>query len=42
MVAVEGAAAISGDDGRQGPKERPKPAFPGAGAEPETTRTRSS
>ncbi len=37
MVAVEGAADLSGDDGRQGETERPKPQIPGAGAEPETT-----
>ena len=42
MVAVEGAATIPGDDGGHTETEQPKPALPGAGAEPETTRARGS
>jgi len=42
MVAVEGAAAIPGDEGGQTATERAKPALPGAGPKPETNRARSS
>jgi len=36
MVAVEGAATIQGDEGGQTETQRPKPALPGAGPQPET------
>ena len=42
MVAVEGPATIPDDEGGQTETERPKPALPGAGQKPETTRARSS
>jgi hypothetical protein len=42
MVAVEVAAKIQGDEGGQTATQRPKPALPGAGPKPETTRSRSS
>lgn len=42
VVAVEGAAAIPGDEGRPGETEWPKPALPGAGQKPETTRVGGS
>jgi len=42
MVALESPREISGDGGGQTETERPKPALPGAGAEPETTRARRS
>ena len=41
MGAVEGAATIPGDGAGQTEAERPKPALPGTGPEPETTRDRS-
>src|SRR2546427_9771273 len=40
MGAVEGAATVPGDSHRQGETERSKPALPGAGQKPETTRAR--
>ena len=36
VVAVEGAATVPGDSRRQAQAERPKPALPGAGPQPET------
>lgn len=42
MVAVEGAATIPGDEDGQAETEWPEPVLPGAGAEPENRRTRSS
>jgi hypothetical protein len=42
MVAVEGAATIPGDGGGPTETERAKPALPGAGQKPETTRARGS
>ena len=42
MVALEGAATIPGDEGRQAETERAKPALPGAREKPETTRARGS
>jgi hypothetical protein len=42
MVAVEGTAALPGEDGGQTETERPKRALPGAGPEPETSRARGS
>ena len=41
MVTMEGATTLSGDDGRPTEAERAKPALPGAGPEPKTTRKRS-
>src|ERR1700688_2881832 len=40
--AMEGAAAIPGDDGGPTGTERPKPTLPGACPEPETPRARCS
>src|SRR5580704_16236974 len=42
MVAVEGAATISGDRRGQAETEGTKPALPGVGQEPETPRARGS
>ena len=42
VVASEGAADLPGDHGGPAETEGPKPALPGAGAEPPTTRARSS
>jgi hypothetical protein len=42
MVAVEGAATISGDKGGPTEKERARAALPGARQKPETTRARGS
>src|SRR5271169_200303 len=42
MGAVEGPATIPGDDGGQRETAQPKRALPGAGAQPETARARSS
>ena len=36
VVAVEGAATLPGDSRRQAETERPKPALPGAGPQPES------
>ncbi len=42
VVAVEGAATISGNGGRPGETQRPKPALPGARQEPEASSARGS
>jgi len=42
MVALEGAAGLPGDGDGQAETQRPKPALPGAGPPPETTRNRGS
>lgn len=35
VVALEGAATLPGNDGGQAEPQRPKPALPGAGPQPE-------
>jgi hypothetical protein len=40
MGALEGAATIPDDGAGPGETERAKPALPGAGQEPETTKAR--
>jgi len=42
MVAMEGAATISGDGGGPTETERAKPALPGARQKPKNTRARGS
>ena len=42
VVAVEGAATLSGNHGWPSPTQRPKPALPGARQEPETATVRGS